>query len=78
MEDGTHPPLNAPTGFRTGTATAGASCNLLLDVWKDRDSEGRAERPSLGIERSRGKRHLEAMMRIVGGVVEDSGRRSFN
>ena len=31
-EDRTHPPLNAPTGFRTGRGTASAS--LREDVWK--------------------------------------------
>jgi len=51
MGYGTHPPLNAPTGFRTGAAAAGASCNLLLDVWNDREREGRAEKANLGIER---------------------------
>ena len=33
----THPPLNAPTGLFTGTATglATASCSRDRDVWND-------------------------------------------
>jgi hypothetical protein len=33
----TDPPLNAPTGFRTGRGVA-ASANLREEVWKLRDS----------------------------------------
>ena len=57
----TDPPLNAPTGFRTGTAAA-VSCKRRLEVWNDLVGVkmGRArERDEVGEKRGRS---LEAML----------------
>ena len=70
----TDPPLNAPTGFRTGTAAA-VSCKRRLEVWNDLVGVkmGRARERDEAVE-MRG-RSLEAMfadaMSITGEI--DSG-----
>jgi hypothetical protein len=61
----TNPPLNAPTGFRTGTgAAATASCSRRLEVWNDlADVElGRTRERDERVER-RG-RSLDAMPEV--------------
>jgi hypothetical protein len=57
----TDPPLNAPTGFRTGTAAA-VSCKRRLEVWNDLVGVkmGRARERDEVVEK-RG-RSLEAML----------------
>jgi len=57
----TDPPLNAPTGFRTGTAAA-VSCKRRLEVWNDLVGVkmGRARERDEMVEK-RG-RSLEAML----------------
>ena len=60
----TDPPLNAPTGFRTGTAAA-VSCKRRLEVWNDLVGVkmGRARERDEVVEK-RG-RSLEAMLADV-------------
>lgn len=69
----THPPLKAPTGFRTGMAVvAVASCRRAED-WKVREVR-RGERGEVWRKaRREGARILEAM--VEGGVVVVFGLR---
>lgn len=66
-----YPPLNAPTGFRTGKAAVGVSINLAL-VWKALDELPMTGREGAGTRRvfrppaCRRSSILEGSMAIVG------------
>lgn len=60
----TNPPLNAPTGLRTGIGVA-ISVSLLEDVWKLRDAEG------VAMERIAGENMRDAI------VTDGKGRERF-
>jgi len=68
-KDKTHPPRNAPTGFRTaGSVPTAEACDLLLVVWKLRRSRVEAEEGVKEVE-VRAVRPRRERARVVDIVV---------